>query len=206
MMPREMYSRRQKLDLRLAIAAALAEYLRTLKFSADGRTFKFASVYDSWPNWLQGGQPSAAVLPDDKLVYPRTQRAPVLMEETWEPVGQAGWGLYQLAEATCDMQLLVRAATNGERSAIIAEVENAFVAAGASGNDEAGRRVGLVLPMPDYYQLDARFTLLEQRVLDDAETAARNRNEAMFVLAAQAPQVRLDMVRPFVGRVEQTVS
>jgi hypothetical protein len=203
--PREEFPRRATRDLRASMAEALAVFVRKAEFNAGGRRFRLKQVFDSWADWPDKQDwVGAAVLPDEAIKYGKTQRQPVLIEETWWPRGESGWGLYQICEATCDMQLMVRAPTDGERAAIVAALEVAFLAPGASGADVGGRSGGVLLPMPSYWGLSAFFSLIEARVLDDTESAARSRNEAMFLLRASAPQVKLDAVRPFLARVTQT--
>lgn len=206
MMPRELYSRRAKLDLRLSMAAALKGFLETLTFSAGGRPLKFARVYEEWAGWTDKGvQPAASVLPDEQIEYGKAPLTPSLIDGTWEPHGQAGWGLYQLSMAECDMEISIRANSSGERSAVMAVMETAFVEDGAGSSYERGRRYGRIIPMPDYYGLNARFTLLSSRVLDDGDSAMKNRNEASMVVSAQAPLARVDVVQPFIARVTEVL-
>lgn len=203
-MRRELYSRRQTLDLRLAMAEALATHLGALTFHAGSRDFGFDRVFDSWPSdtdWQ--ALPAACVLPDEKVAYSNERLTPTLLEETWEPAGRPGLGLYQVADAECDLMLTVRASTPGERSAVVAGVEEALFEPRVTGNYEQGRRSGIVLPMPAYWSLPARYRVVESRVLDDAESAQKNWNDATFLVRAQAPQVRLDKVVPFQLRIRE---
>lgn len=201
---KEEFPRRATRDLRASMAEALAIHVRAMEFDSGGRRFRLKQVFDSWADWPDKQDwAGAAVLPDEALKYGKTQRQAQLLEETWWPRGEAGWGLYQICEATCDVQLLVKAPTDGERGAIVAGLEGAFLASGASSADVGGRSGGALLPMPSYWGLSAYFSLVEARILDDPETAARGRNEAMFLLRASAPQVKLDAVRPFQARVTQ---
>lgn len=201
---REEFPLRATRDLRSAMAEALAVHVRGLEFDAGGRRFRLKQVFDSWAEWPDKQDwAGAAVLPDEAVKYGKTQRQPALLEETWWPRGEAGWGLYQVCEATLDVQLLVRAPSDGERAAIVRELEGAFLAAGASGADVGGRSGGVLLPMPSYWGLSAWFSLAEARIMDDPESQIRGRNEALLLLHSAAPQVKLDVVRPFLARVAQ---
>jgi hypothetical protein len=205
-MKKELYSRRQTLDLRLAMANALAEYLGTLHFKAGSRSFQLARVFDEWPSDLdENVLPAACVLPDEKIVYADARLTPTLLEETWEPKGRPGWGLYQDSDAEVDLLVTVRAASSGERSGIVMRLEDAFLEDRVTGNYELGRRVGRMLPMPAYWGLNARYRAVEMRVIDDAETAQKNWNEVNLLVRAQAPKVRLDRVAPFSLRVTEVV-
>jgi len=203
---RELYSRSQTLDLRLAMANALASYLGDMEFRAGARAFQFARVFDEWPSAMDDSVlPAACVLPDEVLKYADARLTPALVEETWEPAGRPGWGLYELADAECDLGVTVRAASPGERSAIVATVEAAFVEDRVTGNFEQGARMSRVLTMPAYWGLPCRVRMVEMRVLDDGETAQKNWNEATFLVRAQATQVKLDRVAPFRLKIVEDV-
>lgn len=203
MLPRESFTRKQTLDVRLALASALAAHLRTLEFNSGGALFSFAQVFDEWPAWEQEFvSPAACVLPDEELAYVDARPVPTLLEETWEPQGQAGWGLYALSDAECDLRVNVRAPSGGERTAIVQTVEEAFVIDQVTGNYDQGRRYGIMLDLPEYFALQGRFSLQTMRILDDAETAMRNQNEAVFLVRAQAPHVKVAPVQPFLLRIE----
>lgn len=205
-MKRELYSRTATLDLRLAMASALADFLASLSFRAGSRDFQFARVFDEWPSAMEDSVlPAACVLPDEVLKYSDARLTPTLVEETWEPAGRPGWGLYELADAECDMGVTVRAASPGERSAIVAGVEAAFVEDRVTGNFERGARMNRILAMPAYWGLPCRVRVAEMRVLDDGETAQKNWNEATFLVRAQATQVRLDRVVPFRLKIVEDV-
>lgn len=213
MMDRAQFSRTQTLDLRLSLAAALAEHLRGMTFNAGGRALQFARVYDEWPAWQNDFvSPAAVVLPDEELTYADARLTPTLLEETWEPqdstgkpIGLAGWGLYQLADGEVDLSVNVRAPTPGERTAIVRGIEEAFVSPNATGDYREGARYGILLPLPTYYGLAGRFSLQMLRELDDADTVARKQREVIFVVRAQAPQVKVGVVQPFKLRITEIV-
>lgn len=213
MMDISQFSRTQTLDLRLALAAALARHLADQTFNAGGRSFGFAEVYDEWPRWTDSYvAPAAVVLPDEEITYADARLTPTLLEDTWEPqdstgtpLGLPGWGLYELADGELDLQVNVRAPTGGERTAIVKGIETSFVPTRVTSDYGEGARYGILLDLPEYFGLQGRFSLQSTRVLDDPEATTRNQREAIMVVRAQAPQVKVGIVQPFKLRVTEVI-
>jgi hypothetical protein len=194
---REQYSRSQRLDVKQAMATAIANYLRSLRFPrASGGEFAFAQVFEEWPDYEQRFvPPSACVLPTPTLYAP-ARLTPTLMEDTWEIRGEPGFGLYKLADIEADFEINVRAPSGAERSDIIAGIEQAWVAADLLMDHSSGARYGIELAMPEYWGLCATFALLSARVLDNEDMAMKAHREAVLTLSGVAPQVKLGPVRP----------
>lgn len=194
------YSRQQTLDLQTSMATAIADLLRGSKFPGPrGKgTISFAAVYDEWPSSQDNAlSPSACVMSNDVLRYAPALLTPTLFEDTWEPVGQLGVGLYKLSEGECDFHVEMRAASRRERSALVAGIEALFVEPLVLNDKQIGAQYGRTLPMPSYWNLDVRIALQEKALADDPESAKTNRWDATFLVRAQANHVRLDVVSPF---------
>jgi hypothetical protein len=207
MLPREAYSRKQTTDLETAMATALVAYLGGLSFPGPGGgpPIQLLQVFEEWAGFNDGDVPMAAcVLPDGEIVYAPGQGTPTLLEDTWEPQGQAGWGLYRLSEATREFKVVARAPTGAERNAIKAGVETAFVDPQVLMRP-SGARYGILLDLPDYFGLRARFTITSSRKLDDGTNAISNIQEAEFTIRAEAPHVVVGPVQPLVLRTTVTV-
>lgn len=191
------YSRKQTLDVRSAMATAIARKLRDSVFPrGSGGSIKFAEVFESWPSYEQRYvPPSACVLPTPTL-YDAARLTPTLLEDTWEPPGDVGFGLYQLADIEVEFEINIRAASSAERSDIIAGLEQAWVADGILMDQVAGARYGILLEMPEYWGLCAGFSLVSARTLDDEDKAMREHREAVLSVKGVASQVTLRPVRP----------
>lgn len=179
------------------MAATLARHLREVEFPIpSGGSFRFAEVFDVWPRYTDRNvSPAACVLPSSWL-YDAARLTPTLLEETWEPQGGVGFGLYKLADITLDFEINIRAPSAPERSAILMGIETAWVDPDVLMNQETGARYGVVLPMPEYWGVCAGYSLKSARILDDAGSSMREQREAIMVVTAQAPQVKLASVRP----------
>jgi len=196
---REDYSRKQTVDLTTAMSQAIADRLTACAWPGPGGqgTIQLKRVFTDWPTFNdEFVPPSGCILPDPPLVYGPSHPTPRLLEETWEPQGQLGFGLYELQEATRDVEVVVRAPTSAERQALLAGIETTF-------QDprllmwRRGARNGVFVPMPGYFGIPCRLTFLSSQKHDDQDTAARNQNEATFVVRAEAKHVMLGPVAPF---------
>lgn len=197
------FSRKQTTDLETAISMAV---MRTIDRDYPGvggqGTLRFLALHEDWPSFENSDiVPSACVLPDGDLKYGPSHPTPTLMEDTWEPVGERGLGLYVLSEASRDFELTFRGQTLEERNALKAALETAFedpaVENATVMMPPTGARYGIVVEMPEYWGLTCRLTLLASRKLDDADTAAKNIHEGRLVLRAEARHVKLGPVSPF---------
>jgi hypothetical protein len=197
---RQSFSRKQTLDLQTAMARALARTLGAAVFPGPGNQgeVRFRQVYEEWPGPNdRHATPAACVRSDQRITYADAMPTPQLLEDTWEPQGRSGLGLYKSAEGECDFQVEVRCASKPERSAVSAGVEELFLPPGVLQNHAAGPRYGVLVPMPEYWGLSVRLSVQSRDPADDAEAAIKNRWEARFLVRAQAPKVRLDVVQPF---------
>lgn len=193
----QQYSRSQSLDLRAAMATALAKKLRETEFPTPaGGTIRFAEVFDAWPRYTDRHvAPAACVLPSS-WIYDAARMTPTLLEDTWEPKGAVGFGLYKLADITADFDIMIRAPSDAERSVLIAGLEQIWVAPEVLMDPLQGARYGVLLEMPEYWNVCAGFALKSARVLDDETRAMREHREAILTVTGQAPQVKLAPVRP----------
>ena len=213
-------------DLRSAMAKELARYLETLAytFPATRTPRKLAAVYDEWASFEQralsagGALPAAAVLPD-RALPDADAFVPRLLEETWSggdpnaldpigakqfPIGDGtldGFGLWAVAEKVVPFLVLVRAASEPQRQAIVSALEDAFVEVPDPGSGKTQVRWGIVTTMPDYYGRAVRFTLKAHQLLDSESTAKENRWMVQVELQAEAKQVLLARVPAMDARV-----
>lgn len=171
-----------------------------------GAPIKFSQVFDEWPTSNDRYvTPAACVLPAGKLVYADARLTPTLLEETWEPRGGAGLGLYALAEGEKDFEVQVRAVSKAERRALVAGIEDLLTSEPGVLTNPRGAKYGVLRPMPEYWGLDVRLSL-QDKGLDDTEDAAqKNRWEATFTVRAQALLVKLDTVVPFTVTIREVI-
>ena len=196
MLDKGSFSRKATQSVRNAMASALAGYVAGLSWDLDdGTTVKFAQVFDRWPHYLQRTvDPSACVLPGS-WKYGDALLTPTLLEDTWEPKGGDGWGLYKTAEAEMELELSFRATTAEERDQLILGLEEAFQDPNVLMSQQ-GAANRIVLPLPTYYGLSARYSLLSGRLIDSEEQAMREQRDAILTISAQAPKVKLGPVHP----------
>lgn len=196
MLAREDYSRKATRDVRSAMASALAAYVAGLSFDLeDGNILKFAEVFSEWPAYLDRNVcPSACVLPGS-WKYGDSMLTPTLIESTWEPQGGSGWGLYKTAEAEVELELSLRASSAYERERLILGLEESFHHAEVLMSQQ-GAANRIILPLPAYYGLSARYSLLSGRLIDSEEQAMREQRDAVLTISAQAPKVKLGPVHP----------
>lgn len=193
---RAQYSRTATRDVRSAMAAVMRRHLEDLRFFNSGGQFRFAEVFEEWPSYMNRYvAPSACVLPSS-WKYVDWADTPTLMEDTWEVKGEPGFGLYKLSEVDLELELSIRTNNTVEREQIILGVEESFVAPGLLMNEAAGPRYGVILVMPDYYGLQARYSIMESRIIDDEERAHREQRDVVFRISAQAAQVKVGPVFP----------
>ena len=193
-MPLAQFSRKASIGVRNALAVALGRLVQGVTF-AGSQAQNFASVYDEWPDFLETGVfPAACVLPGE-FRYADSQMTPRLLEETWEPKGMPGWGLQKTAELQTEFQLVVRTNLPGERSQLMQAIEDLFQPVD-NLMDQTGPRYGLVVPLPEYYGITGRFALLAGAVIDNEDTAMREKRDAAFTLSASAPKVQVVPVWP----------
>jgi hypothetical protein len=203
----EQFSRKATTDLETAISLAVARAVSG-QFTGPGGAGKiaFTQVFEDWPSFESYYvPPSAVILPDEPLVFGPSQLVPRLLEETWEPVGEPGLGLYELAEASREIGLQYRAGTAAERNALKAGLETAFVAPEVTLAPVNGARYGALVPMPEYWGLTARLAIVDSIKLDDADSAAQNRWEGRVTIRAQAKLVKLAIVQPFRVRIREVI-
>lgn len=206
-MTRDKFSRKQTLDLQTAMAAALAGLVRAATFPGPrGKgTTAFRKVYSEWPTSNDNfATPAACVLSTDTIHYSAALLTPKLLEDTWEPQGGLGLGLYKVSEGECDLHLEVRAPSKPERSALVAGIEELLFAPGVLNAGPQGARYGRMVEMPEYWGLGVRLAMQDKSVADDAESAKANRWEATFLVRAQANHVKLDVVSPFQVKIIET--
>ena len=202
-MPRAQFSRKAIIGVRNALAVALARLVEEMTFPGD-QAQNFAAIYDEWPDFLDTAVvPAACVLPGD-FRYADSQMTPSLIEDTWEPKGMPGWGLMKTAELQADFQLSIRTNLPRERSQLMQAIEDLFQ---PQGNlmDLTGPRYGLVVPLPEYYGINGRFVLLAGSVIDNEDTAMREKRDAVFTISAYAPKVQVVPVWPLALSITKTM-
>ncbi len=204
---REQYSRTRTTDLETSMALAIARLVGGTLFPGPGGigTIAFVRVYEEWADFNQDAvTPAAAVLPEGELMYGPSHMTPALLEDTWEPRGESGFGLYELSEASRSFQLTARAASASERDALKAGIEELFVLRPDVLMKPQGQRYGLISTMPEYYGLPVRLSLGSSHKGDDPDSVQKNIWEALFTVRAEAPHVVVGPVQPF--RIKVVVS
>jgi hypothetical protein len=195
MMLREDYSRKATMDVRDALAAALKRHIAALRFRGSDDTDRFAVVDDDWPTYNDRQVVPSACVDPGAWRYAPWSMTPHLLEDTWEPKGMPGWGLYKVAEIEADFVLACRTNLPAERKVLIHSIEDAFETPRLL-MDQHGARYGILLPLPDYYGLLGRFTLTGGQILDTEDKAARSQKDALFTISVQASKVQVGPVFP----------
>ena len=211
------FSRQQTQDLETSISIAVTRALDQTYPPVGGARaqggLKFLKLYKDGPQYEDDGAlvPSAVILPTGPIKYGPSHLTPTLAEDTWEPRGKLGLGLYVLSEASREFQVTFRGQTQAERNALKAAIETAFTdpaveqAQACAGLPRpglfVGGRYGVLMAMPEYWGLTARLTLLDSEKLDDADSMAKNIHEGRFSLRAEANHVKLGPVSPFALRL-----
>ena len=198
------YSRKATLDARDALALGLKKIVEEIRFPGFD-TDRFAEIYDEWPSFNESMVvPAAAVLPGEFRYADWGDTAgPHLIEDTWEPKGLPGCGLYRTAEVVLELQLAIRTNLPAERAVLMRAVEDAFQAPRILMQQD-GARYGLVRAIPEYYGLDGRFALLSGSVIDNEDTAMREKRDAVFTISARIPKVQVGPVWPMALKIEKS--
>lgn len=204
---RNQYSRKRSKSLRAAMAEALQTKLLLARFDrGDGTTFPMAEVYPAWPDPEDHYvYPSAVVLPGS-AVYEDSGMTPTLLECTWEPEGQAGFGLYKTSELVATYEIQVRAPTDSERDLLVAGLEDMWIADGVLMDHVDGPRYGILLDLPAYWGITSTFSLQTVRILDNEESAQRQHREAVLSVTGRASQVKLGPVQPMKLTITQSLT
>lgn len=201
------YPYQRKMDVRSALCTALALYLKGLDLSllTARRVHSFKHVFAEWPEQEDRFEPpSACVLPGEGA-YEDRSLTPSPMEETWYPEGQEGFVLWLVAEYTIPLDIYVRATDRGQRWALIGALEDAFVPADlGSAAFTSSDTYGILLPVPDYYDRTARFSLRTSRVDDNAEAAGRRVREGVVGVEARCQHVVVRPAKPMRVRADVT--
>lgn len=192
------YSFKATRSIRGAMASTLAERLRALEFTdPTGFRFRFAEVFEDWPSYSSKYvPPSACVLPGS-WTYADALMTPTLLEDTWEPHGEAGFGLYKLSEVEVDFEVSLRTDSAAQRDDVMLGLEEAFQSPGLLMDHDIGARYGVLIEMLDYYKQCVRFALQGARMIDGEDAAMREHRDAVFTIRGIAPQVKIGPVQPF---------
>ena len=131
---------------------------------------------------------------------------PHLLEDTVIQVGTVlpAFGLYKTAEMLDKFTLAIRATTAAQRSLLKLVVEEAFQTPNIM-QDPQGQRYWLLLDLPEYWDLQARASLIGGSNSDSDDAAIRNQREATFTVSIQADKVQLGAVYPMALTVTKTM-
>jgi hypothetical protein len=184
------------------MARALARYLADLTFQYG---VKFTGVFDEWPSFVKRYRPPCACVLPSSWTYGGWM-TPTLLEDTWEPQESQGFGLYKTGEAEVEMEISIATTSTEERAVLEQGVEDAFTDPQGLMSERRGPRNAIVLPMPEYYGLHARFSLLRGRVIDEEDSAMREKRNAVFTVAAQASKVRVGPVYPLALTIQSKIN
>lgn len=205
---REQYSRRATQPIAVAVAMGLQRLILAQRFTGAGGigTIAFDEVFEEWPSVEDWNLANAACVLPFELVYGDEYPTPTLLEDTWEPKGDYGFGLYVLSDASAEaIDVELRAPTKAERDALLMGLEGMFGAPRPTLQQPESARSGVTMILDEYFGLPARVYRLKSAILDDADRAIRNAWEARVTLAVQTKQVVLDPVAPLKIRFEETV-
>ena len=192
-MTRAEYPRKATRDVRNAAALALSRHLMGLTWEGTEHQ-RFTEVFDEWPAFLNRYQPPAACVLPATWTYGSWEYT--LLEDTWEPKGLPGFGLYKTNELECEMEVSIRTTSAAEREVIVLALEDAFQDPQMLMSQKRGPRNSIILPMPEYYGLPARFSLQRGRTIDDPDSAMRERRDAVLTVSVQASKVKVGPVYP----------
>ena len=192
-MTKEEYPRKATRDVRNAAALALSRHIAGLTWEGTEHR-RFTEVFDEWPAFLNRYQPPAACVLPATWTYGSWEYT--LLEETWEPKGLPGFGLYKTNELECEMEVSIRTTSAAEREVIVLALEDAFQDPQMLMSQKRGPRNSIILPMPEYYGLTARCSLQRGRTIDDPDSAMRERRDAVLTVSVQASKVKVGPVYP----------
>ena len=195
-MPLAQFSRKASLDVRDALAMALRRHVVALTF-AGSQAQQFAEVFEEWPSFNDSEVPPAACVLPGEFKYSDAHMTPRLLEDTWEPKGMPGWALLKTAELACEFQLVIRTNLPAERPILMRAIEESF-------QKDTDQRYGILVDLPEYYQLKGRFVLLGGSVIDNEDTAMREKRDAAFTVSASAPKVQVVSVWPMALSISKT--
>jgi hypothetical protein len=201
------YPHKATMDVRDACALALSRVILAIDKVIDGEHVKFNHVFDEWPaDSEQFDPPAACVLAPPSWDYSESSYVPHLLEDTVIQIGPTppAYGLYKTAEMLDKFTLAIRATTTIQRSLLKLVVEEAFQLPNVM-QDPQGQRYGLLLDLPEYWDLKARASLLGGSNSDSDDAAMRNQREATFVVSIQADKVQLGEVYPMALTVTKTM-
>ena len=187
-MPLASFSRKASLDVRGALAMALRRHVEGLTF-AGSQDQNFAEVFEEWPSFNESEVPPAACVLPGEWKYADAHMTPRILEDTWEPKGMPGWALQKTAELMCEFQLVIRTNLPAERTILMRAIEESF-------QKDTDQRYGILVDLPEYYQLTGRFVLLGGSVIDNEDTAMREMRDAAFTISASSPKVQVVPIWP----------
>jgi len=202
MFTKDQYSRKATMAVRDAMACALARYLADLTFEFG---VKLTGAFHQWPSFVKRYRPPCVCVLPSSWNYGGWM-TPTLLEDTWEPEGGQGFGLYKTGEAEAELEISIAVTSTAERTVIEQGIEDAFTDPQGLMSERRGPRNAILLPMPEYYGLKARFSLLRGRVIDDEDSAMREKRNAVITVSAQASKVRVGPVYPLALHIETQVN
>lgn len=189
------------LDARTHALRMFAKFLASLTFSVPGRAnttevlfFQVAreNIYVEQPDNVQDLVfPSIVVIPARGTYDYFGLGPPSFIEDTFNVFGP-GTVLITPGEYVETFTLEVWGSKPGERRAMLAGIEAAML------NEETTTATRLLLP--DYFDLVARFELMERELVDDPETVRNRRRGHLFIkLTVQIAQlVAAATLKPYV--------
>jgi len=204
----DQYSRKQTVDIETALSIAARTAIDRAYPGAGGAgELRFSQIFEDWPSFESSFvDPGAVILPDGETLYARSFLTPALLEDTWENPGEDGFGLYQLGEVEREFEIQIRSTNAAARNALKAGVEGAFINPGVNATGTGSIGNGILVLVPEYWNLPVWLTLMGSHKLDDAESAARNIWEARLRVHAQGKHVVLQQVHPFRFKVTESTS
>lgn len=168
-------------DARTALKRGLAEYLKTLRFTAlGGREVKFERVYDVWPDHeAKAVYPSAVVYSVGDGTYDASSFTPTVSTRC---ATNDGFFLSKYAEYAVDLRVEYWSNDPEERIALTMMLEDALNPVDWMG--------GAKIELPHYHSQFSIYELKSNNFPDSEATVLSRNRKAYFTVAGQVSAVR----------------
>lgn len=168
------------LDVETAVLRRLVEWLAALHFqhTGDGAVFAFARVVDEWPDDEQElqGYPTACVLVSGEANDEPYSLTPISMGQ------KDGYTLFGVATKRVPIQVDIWCRDRAQRQDVARTLDNERAPSEGTGS--------LVLALPRYWNLNARYNWLRCRRWDDAGSVRQGDFRLTWTIEAFCPVVR----------------
>jgi len=184
--PQPVHTAVRTTDSRTAITRGLAEYVLQVRGeSENGRSLSFQKVFENWARPEdQAEYPSAIAYTTTMGTYDASRLTSFPSTSQQIPVPDGRY-VVTPADYVVPVTLEVWSTDDEERMGLVALLEDAF-------NPHVGQgRYGFTLELPHYYNVRASFEPTQMGYVDDEASAMSGNRNAIFMLEATMPIVRL---------------